>query len=84
MHPFLQRSAMPQTRDDIATPLDAGYPAWSLADYRGGVHDWVTLAFRQATRSAISLRLPRRIHYGGRAPILIRHGPLVAQMRCPP
>lgn len=42
---FCNGPQCPQTPAAIATLLDAGYPASSLAYYRGGVHDWVTLAF---------------------------------------
>ena len=34
-----------QTPDAIGRLLDAGYPAASLAYYRGGLHDWVTLGY---------------------------------------
>ena len=42
---FCNGPQCPQTPAAIAILLDAGYPASSLAYYRGGVHDWVTLAF---------------------------------------
>lgn len=34
----------PQSADAIRRLLDAGYPAFALAYYRGGMHDWVTLS----------------------------------------
>ena len=34
----------PQSPDAIRQLLDAGFPASALAYYRGGMHDWVTLA----------------------------------------
>jgi hypothetical protein len=34
----------PQSPHAIRRLLDAGYPAGALAYYRGGMHDWVTLA----------------------------------------
>lgn len=34
----------PQSPAAIRKLLDAGYPASALAYYRGGMHDWVTLA----------------------------------------
>ena len=42
---FCNGPQCPQTPDAIAILLDAGYPPSSFAYYRGGVHDWVTLAF---------------------------------------
>jgi rhodanese-related sulfurtransferase len=33
-----------QSADAIRQLLESGYPASSLAYYRGGLHDWVTLA----------------------------------------
>ena len=42
---FCNGPQCPQTPAAIAILLDAGYPASSLAYYRGSVHDWVTLAF---------------------------------------
>lgn len=34
----------PQSQHAIRSLLEAGYPARALAYYRGGMHDWVTLA----------------------------------------
>jgi hypothetical protein len=42
---FCNGPQCPQTPDAIRTLIDAGYPASSLAYYRGGLHDWVTLGF---------------------------------------
>lgn len=42
---FCNGPQCPQTPEALSTLLAAGYPASSLAYYRGGVHDWVTLGF---------------------------------------
>jgi rhodanese-related sulfurtransferase len=42
---FCNGPQCPQTPDAIGILLEAGYPPSSLAYYRGGLHDWVTLAF---------------------------------------
>ena len=42
---FCNGPQCPQTPEAIGTLLDAGHPAASLAYYRGGLHDWVTLGF---------------------------------------
>ena len=34
------------TRALLRSLLEAGYPARALAYYRGGMHDWVTLAMQ--------------------------------------
>jgi rhodanese-related sulfurtransferase len=41
---FCNGPQCPQSPDAIRRLLDAGYPADALAYYRGGMHDWVTLA----------------------------------------
>jgi rhodanese-related sulfurtransferase len=41
---FCNGPQCPQSPDAIRRLLDAGYPAGALAYYRGGLHDWVTLA----------------------------------------
>jgi rhodanese-related sulfurtransferase len=41
---FCNGPQCPQSPAAIRELLDAGYPASSLAYYRGGMHDWVTLA----------------------------------------
>ena len=42
---FCNGPQCPQSPDAIRQLLDAGFPASALAYYRGGMHDWVTLAF---------------------------------------
>lgn len=42
---FCNGPQCPQTPNALTTLVDAGYPAAALAYYRGGMHDWVTLAF---------------------------------------
>ncbi len=42
---FCNGPQCPQTPDAIASLLEAGHPAASLAYYRGGLHDWVTLGY---------------------------------------
>lgn len=42
---FCNGPQCPQTPDAIGILLEAGFPAASPAYYRGGVDDWVTLAF---------------------------------------
>ncbi len=47
---FCNGPQCPQTPKALRALLDAGYPAASLAYYRGGLHDWITLAMpTQAT-----------------------------------
>lgn len=41
---FCNGPQCPQSPDAIRRLLDGGYPADALAYYRGGMHDWVTLA----------------------------------------
>lgn len=41
---FCNGPQCPQSPDAIRRLIDAGYPADALAYYRGGMHDWVTLA----------------------------------------
>ena len=41
---FCNGPQCPQSPDAIRRLLDAGHPAAALAYYRGGMHDWVTLA----------------------------------------
>jgi rhodanese-related sulfurtransferase len=41
---FCNGPQCPQSPDAIRRLLDAGHPADALAYYRGGMHDWVTLA----------------------------------------
>jgi rhodanese-related sulfurtransferase len=41
---FCNGPQCPQSPDAIRRLLDVGYPAAALAYYRGGMHDWVTLA----------------------------------------
>jgi hypothetical protein len=41
---FCNGPQCPQSPDAIHQLLEAGYPADALAYYRGGMHDWVTLA----------------------------------------
>ena len=45
---FCNGPQCPQTPDALRSLLDAGYPAASLAYYRGGLHDWVSLAMPTA------------------------------------
>lgn len=42
---FCNGPQCPQSPDAIRQLLDDGFPAHALAYYRGGMHDWVTLAF---------------------------------------
>ena len=42
---FCNGPQCPQTPDAIGHLLKAGRPAESLAYYRGGMHDWMTLGF---------------------------------------
>lgn len=46
---FCNGPQCPQTPDAIGKLLDAGYPPTSLAYYRGGLHDWVTLGYPTET-----------------------------------
>ena len=41
---FCNGPQCPQSPDAIRQLLEAGFPASALAYYRGGLHDWVTLA----------------------------------------
>jgi rhodanese-related sulfurtransferase len=41
---FCNGPQCPQSPDAIRRLIDVGYPAAGLAYYRGGMHDWVTLA----------------------------------------
>jgi rhodanese-related sulfurtransferase len=41
---FCNGPQCPQSPDAIHRLLTAGYPAEALAYYRGGLHDWVTMA----------------------------------------
>ena len=41
---FCNGPQCPQTPDALAQLTEAGYPPDRLAYYRGGLHDWVTLA----------------------------------------
>lgn len=41
---FCNGPQCPQSPGAIRALLDTGYPASALAYYRGGLHDWVTLA----------------------------------------
>ncbi len=41
---FCNGPQCPQSPDALAQLVGAGYPAAQLAYYRGGMHDWVTLA----------------------------------------
>jgi rhodanese-related sulfurtransferase len=41
---FCNGPQCPQTPMALRSLLEAGYPASSLAYYRGGIHDWVSLA----------------------------------------
>ncbi|HYZ09087.1 MAG TPA: rhodanese-like domain-containing protein [Pseudonocardiaceae bacterium] len=41
---FCNGPQCPQSPQAIRQLLEAGYPAQALAYYRGGMHDWITLA----------------------------------------
>ena len=41
---FCNGPQCPQSPQAIRQLLEAGYPAQTLAYYRGGMHDWITLA----------------------------------------
>ena len=47
---FCNGPQCPQSPDAIRQLLEVGYPADALAYYRGGVHDWVTLAMPTQSR----------------------------------
>jgi rhodanese-related sulfurtransferase len=47
---FCNGPQCPQSPRAIRQLLDAGYPAQALAYYRGGMHDWVTLAMPMQRR----------------------------------
>lgn len=42
---FCNGPQCPQTPDALRSLVGAGFPAAALAYYRGGIHDWVTLAY---------------------------------------
>lgn len=42
---FCNGPQCPQTPDALRLLVDDGFPAAALAYYRGGIHDWVTLAY---------------------------------------
>ena len=45
MHiPFCNGPQCPQTLDALRILKEDGYPLDRLAYYRGGIHDWITLA----------------------------------------
>ncbi|HEY4558132.1 MAG TPA: rhodanese-like domain-containing protein [Enteractinococcus sp.] len=48
---FCNGPQCPQSPQAIRALLEAGYPAAGLAYYRGGLHDWVTLAMPVASVS---------------------------------
>lgn len=48
---FCNGPQCPQSPDAIRRLLEAGHPAAALAYYRGGMHDWVTLAFPTEPRA---------------------------------
>jgi rhodanese-related sulfurtransferase len=59
---FCNGPQCPQSQRAIRELLDAGHPASGLAYYRGGMHDWVTLALPTEPREDCpggSSRLPR-------------------------
>jgi len=41
---FCNGPQCPQSPDAVRRLLEVGYPATALAYYRGGLHDWVTMA----------------------------------------
>ncbi len=41
---FCNGPQCPQSPDALAQLVDVGFPAAQLAYYRGGLHDWITLA----------------------------------------
>jgi rhodanese-related sulfurtransferase len=41
---FCNGPQCPQTPDALGSLSDVGYPVDRLAYYRGGMHDWITLA----------------------------------------
>ena len=41
---FCNGPQCPQSPDAVRRLVEAGYPATALAYYRGGLHDWVTMA----------------------------------------
>ena len=47
---FCNGPQCPQSPHAILGLLEAGYPAQALAYYRGGMHDWVTLAMPTQAR----------------------------------
>lgn len=47
---FCNGPQCPQSPDAIRQLLESGYPAEALAYYRGGLHDWVTLALPTEAR----------------------------------
>ncbi len=42
---FCNGPQCPQTPDALRLLVDDGFPTSALAYYRGGIHDWVTLAY---------------------------------------
>lgn len=48
---FCNGPQCPQSPDAIRQLVEAGYPADALAYYRGGMHDWVTLAMPTQSRT---------------------------------
>lgn len=48
---FCNGPQCPQSPDALRQLVDAGYPATALAYYRGGMHDWVTLAMPTEPRA---------------------------------
>lgn len=42
---FCNGPQCPQTPDALRLLVDDGFPVAALAYYRGGIHDWVTLAY---------------------------------------
>jgi rhodanese-related sulfurtransferase len=47
---FCNGPQCPQSPHAIRSLIDAGFPAEALAYYRGGMHDWVTLAMPTEAR----------------------------------
>lgn len=47
---FCNGPQCPQSPQAIRNLIEAGFPARALAYYRGGMHDWVTLAMPTDTR----------------------------------
>ncbi len=51
---FCNGPQCPQSPDAIRQLVAAGHPASSLAYYRGGMHDWVTLAMPTQPRTDLT------------------------------